>query len=318
MLRRIGLATSRGAVRWASTVAATSPSITAAREHLKRIGGDGSVSLSLTDVPHLAVIRLENPKRANALSPKMMVELSDAVSELETTSDQLIGLIVMGANKTFCSGADLRSSSELFSKESGAAMQTVMIDATRRLGALPLISLAAIEGAAVGGGAELATATDFRLMYSGAFIQFVHVTRGLLPGWGGLPRLVSLCGRKQALYLTAGAIKADAELAASLHLTDTIVEPSETTSMLDHAVAFFEPFLYQEDISAGSLRALKRAIDGVSTATGVDAAYAVNAAAFLDRWGGPEAMKFVSGFNQNAPAKASGAQAAVASVNVFQ
>ena len=66
-------------------------------------------------------------------------------------------------SKVFCSGGDLKTVDLIAGSEGGFLMTTLMGAATRRLHALPLVSVCLLEGAAVGGGAELATAADFRL-----------------------------------------------------------------------------------------------------------------------------------------------------------
>ena len=68
-----------------------------------------------------------------------------------------------------------------------------------------MITVALVRGHAIGGGAELATACDFRLMEADARIGFVQSTMGVAPGWGGGTRLVRLLGRKKALELMISA-----------------------------------------------------------------------------------------------------------------
>lgn len=89
---------------------------------------------------------------------------------------------------------------------------------------LPLISVALVEGRALGGGAELTTACDFRLMAPGSVIQFVHKHMGLVPGWGGAARLVRIVGSQNALKLLGGALKVDPELGLQIGLADGVLE----------------------------------------------------------------------------------------------
>ncbi|KAG7273241.1 hypothetical protein CRUP_001337 [Coryphaenoides rupestris] len=78
--------------------------------------------------------------------------------------------------------------------QDGMKMCMFMQDALTRLLRLPLVSVALVEGRALGGGAELTTACDFRLVTRDSRIQFVHKHMGLVPGWGGAARLVPIRG----------------------------------------------------------------------------------------------------------------------------
>lgn len=160
-----------------------STTLAASRGLLSSIEGRGSVSLSfLSDV---AVVQLSNPRCRNAISCSMMLQLDRVVSDLESWKAGR-ALVVIGAGGTFCSGADLGSQPALFTEPFGRAMSRVMTDATTRLRALPLVSIAAVSGAAIGGGAELATACDYRVMMDDAFMQWVHVSRGVVPVRGSI------------------------------------------------------------------------------------------------------------------------------------
>jgi ethylmalonyl-CoA/methylmalonyl-CoA decarboxylase len=132
-----------------------------------------------------AVIEISNPDARNAFSGKMMAELADVVDELEKEEIQskVTCVVLRGKSRWFCAGADLLVAKEqLSSREGGVAMGALMTDTLTRFRRLPLVSVAAIEGGAIGGGAELATACDFRLMDETAFIQFVQSRMGVSPG----------------------------------------------------------------------------------------------------------------------------------------
>ncbi len=71
----------------------------------------------------------------------------------------------------------------------------------QRLHSLPILSIAAVDGYAMGGGAELATACDLRVMSRRSVVQFVQLKMGVTPGWGGGTRLVRMVGREKALEM---------------------------------------------------------------------------------------------------------------------
>uniref|UniRef100_A0A3B4XR34 Ethylmalonyl-CoA decarboxylase n=2 Tax=Seriola lalandi dorsalis TaxID=1841481 RepID=A0A3B4XR34_SERLL len=182
----------------------------------------GSIDLHKHD-SGIAVLTINNPSRMNAFSGSMMVDLEEQVSQLENWTDGK-GLIVQGAAETFCSGSDLNAVRAISNPQDGMKMCMFMQNTLTRLLRLPLISVALVEGRALGGGAELTTACDFRLMASDSVIQFVHKHMGLVPGWGGAARLVHIVGSQNALKLLGGTLKVDPKFGLQIGLADGVLE----------------------------------------------------------------------------------------------
>ncbi|XP_054638176.1 ethylmalonyl-CoA decarboxylase isoform X2 [Dunckerocampus dactyliophorus] len=182
----------------------------------------GSIDLSKQD-SGIAVLTINNPSRMNAFSGTMMVELEEKVTQLEQWADGK-GLIVQGAAGTFCSGSDLNAVKAISNPQDGMKMCMFMQNTLTRLLRLSLISVALVEGRALGGGAELTTACDFRLMAPGSVIQFVHKHMGLVPGWGGAARLIQLVGSQNSLKLLGSASKVDSEFGLQIRLADGVLE----------------------------------------------------------------------------------------------
>lgn len=200
--------------------------------------------LGLDSLQKVAVVEIHNPSARNALSGRMMAELADIVTRLEDplVHSGLNTVILKGTGGWFCAGADLRvAQKQLTSNEAGTAMGALMVDTLTRFRRLPLVSFAIIEGGAYGGGAELATSCDYRLIDSKAVIQFVQARMGVSPGWGGGARLYKLVGRQHALRLLCTATKTSPEEAVRLGLADLVFyteqEPTEK-KMLDFVAAF--------------------------------------------------------------------------------
>ncbi|XP_056142779.1 ethylmalonyl-CoA decarboxylase [Lampris incognitus] len=191
------------------------------REKLQAFPG-GSVDL-LKHETGIAVLTVNNPSRMNAITGSMMVELEEQVSQLEMWKEGK-GLIIQGAAGTFCSGSDLNAVRALSNSQDGMKMCMFMQNVLTRLLRLPLISVAVVEGRALGGGAELTTACDFRLMAPGSVIQFVHKHMGLVPGWGGAVRLVHIVGSQNALKLLGGSLKVGSEFGLHIGLVDGVLE----------------------------------------------------------------------------------------------
>ena len=220
-----------------SSTTTTTTTICSSFRELFRDAGQGRVTLSHADDDSsspTAVLTLDNPGRKNALSGRMMVGLGDAVASLSSSPPSPFSacssVILHGAHSTFCAGADLKFVSEYGlaeSAEAGVMMSTFMHGVTQGLRAAPVMSVAAIEGFAVGGGAELSTACDFRVMASDATLQFVHVRMGTSPGWGGGGRLTKIVGRRTALVALGSGRPWTADECLDIGLVDAVAPPGE-------------------------------------------------------------------------------------------
>ncbi|GMF16125.1 unnamed protein product [Phytophthora lilii] len=199
----------------------------------------------LKSLQKTAVLEIHNPSARNALSGKMMAQLADIVSLLEDPEvhRKLNAVVLRGTGGWFCAGADLRvARQELNSREAGAAMGALMVDTLTRFRRLPLVSIAAIEGGAFGGGAELATACDFRIIENDAVIQFVQSRMGVVPGWGGGARLYKIVGRQNALRLLCTAEKISSQHALRLNLADEVFNATTETASSAAISSFVGPF----------------------------------------------------------------------------
>ena len=231
----------------------------------------------------VATLVLDNPSRRNALTAAMIHQLEQHIASLESW-DEGLGLVLRGqGSRAFCAGADLdmvragRSDAQ-----AGESMCRRMQELTTRLRSLPLVSVAAIEGGAWGGGAELSTATDFRVISASARIHFVHAHLGLSPGWGGGTRLVGLVGRRRALRLLAGSEVANAQQALAWGLVDEVAPEGEAEAL---ARRMLEPYL---QLRPASVRACKALIAGADELPAREALLRERRL-FVELWSGPAA-----------------------------
>ncbi len=125
-------------------------------------------------------------------------------------------VVLTGAgDRAFIAGGDLNELESRRDEAFAVAMAEGMRATLDRIARLPMPVLAAINGAALGGGAEVAMACDFRIAAEDARIGFTQVLLGLLPAWGGIERLAAIVGRGRALYLlTTGRVLTGAEAQA--------------------------------------------------------------------------------------------------------
>ena len=169
----------------------------------------------------------------------------------------------------------------------GALMCDFMTDALNRLRQSDKISLAYIHGPALGGGAEVATSCDFRLMSVAATsaIGFVHARVGASPGWGGANRLAAIVGRSQAIRLLGTSLLSTPERCMAIGLADAL-------SLADHESddvggkrpwqPMLEPYLKQK--YPNSIKTMKGLIAGLMDHDDV-AARSLERSAFMSRWG---------------------------------
>ncbi len=149
----------------------------------------------------------------NTLSQLAMQELREAVTQLQTTAG-VTGVVFTSAKDSFIVGADITEFAQMF----GHDEETIVSNLIRLQGLfseiedLPFPTVTAINGIALGGGFELALATDYRVMADTAKVGLPEVKLGIYPGWGGTVRLPRLIGIDNANeWICAGAEKRSAD-----------------------------------------------------------------------------------------------------------
>jgi enoyl-CoA hydratase/carnithine racemase len=148
-------------------------------------------------------VTIDRPQAMNAIALTTMVEFDAALEELERGSDRVIVLTGAG-DRAFVAGGDVKQLEAVRDEEFALQMATRFRDSLDRLSRLPVPVVCALNGVALGGGAEVAVACDFRLASESARIGFIQVTLAVMPAWGGIERLTALVGRARALHLLTG------------------------------------------------------------------------------------------------------------------
>ena len=165
----------------------------------------------------LATITLNRPEKLNALTPALCDELIAAL-DAASREASVRAIVLTGAGRAFCAGADLTVLGS-----DGKALVAAGRQIAQLIRAAPQPVLAAVNGPAAGGGANLALACDYRIAADSATIGQVFAKLGLGPDWGGsffLPRIV---GTSRALELLWSARIVAAPEAQALGLFDRIV-----------------------------------------------------------------------------------------------
>src|SRR3989441_9650328 len=159
----------------------------------------------------VATLLIDRPQARNALATQTMRELDETLGWIQQSGARL--LVIRGSGeRAFCAGGDLKELEHMRSETAAAEMAQAMRATLDRIPRLPIPVIAALNGDAFGGGAELALACDFRVAARHARIGFAQVALGLIPAWGASERLAALVGRGRALYmLLRGATMSAAE-----------------------------------------------------------------------------------------------------------
>jgi enoyl-CoA hydratase/carnithine racemase len=174
----------------------------------------------------IAVVTIDRPEVRNAIGFATVDELGSA---LDDVSESHAAVLVLrgGGDRAFVSGGDLKELSAIRSHEDAVAMASRVRRLLDRVAGFPVPVIAALNGHALGGGAEVAIAADIRIAADDIRIGFNQVSLGIMPAWGGAERLAQVVGRGRALAAIATGEVYDAEAAQRLGLVDVVV-PRET------------------------------------------------------------------------------------------
>ena len=178
----------------------------------------------VVDAGGVATLTVDRPDVPNALDWSAMRSFSETIGRAAKMLN-LRALIVTGAGDTFVSGGDLKALEPYTKRSDGLRLAVIMGKALDKLRRLHCPTIAAINGPARGGGAEIAAACDERVMAEDADIGFVHSRLGITTAWGGARFLLQLVGYPMALELLATGRVLQAGEAKEIGLIDHITAP---------------------------------------------------------------------------------------------
>ena len=186
------------------------------------------------------VVKIDRASSGNAISREVVAGLAESVRDAES-AEGLAAMVITGrGRKFFAAGGDLKQYRELGTRSELAAAfagPRALMDAIE---ALPIPVIAAINGYALGGGAELALAADLRIASENARIGFPYVKLGLIAGWDGMERLARCCGYGHAMHLLVTGEPIGAERAERIGLVSEVVPGDVLDAALVHAERFAE------------------------------------------------------------------------------
>ncbi|CAH8528085.1 unnamed protein product [Heterobilharzia americana] len=223
------------------------------------------VTVDFSTKDGVAVLAMNYQAKKNALSRSFVSSLSEAVKELEMDNKSRVAIVCSLVSDVFCAGADLIERAEvpdIDTPDLVAGLRSLF----QRIYLLPMPTIAAVDGAAFGGGLELALACDIR--YAGILpkcrLGLVETHWALLPGAGGSQRLPRLIGEAKAKELMYAAMKITAEEAEHLGVVNTAVNPKTVPSAWADMPGLYHSLQYASKVCTKgplAVRQLKKAVN---------------------------------------------------------
>jgi enoyl-CoA hydratase/carnithine racemase len=243
---------------------------------------------------HVLVVELHRPDVSNALNTTMGRELLAVFGALALDAEGLRCIVLTGTGaRAFCGGADLKERNGM-TDDAWVRQHTLFEHAFAAIMDCPVPVIAAVNGAAYGGGCEFALACDFVYAASGARFALPEVTRGIIPGGGGtqnLPRAVGV-RRARELIMTGTPFTADEALAWGM--VNRICAPER---LLDEALATAATIAANGPIA---VRQAKRAI-GLGSSTDLKTGLAIEIEAYNRTVPTDDRREGVAAFNEKRP-----------------
>jgi enoyl-CoA hydratase len=176
---------------------------------------------------HILVVTLDRPDAANAMNTQMGRELMEVFESFQIDLDGLRCVILTGGGeKAFCAGGDLKERRGM-TDEAWQAQHAIFERMVRAIINCPLPVIAAVNGAAYGGGCELALAADFAYAADTARFALTEVTLGIMPGAGGTQTLPRAAGRQRAMEIILTGLPFSAQQAQDWGLVNRLLPLGE-------------------------------------------------------------------------------------------
>lgn len=207
-----------------------------------------------------ATITFHTDDGLNVLSPDVLHTFAASLAMVKQNGG-VRSAVIRADGKVFLAGADIKLMAGYDTEQArdyALNGQAVFDD----LAALPCVTVAAMNGAAMGGGLELALACDFRVAVKSAKLALPEVTLGIIPGWAGIPRLVRLVGLSRGKRMFLSGLPVSAEEAMGFGLVDELVNSAEDLG--PRVAAFCKSFRRAAPSSIALAKRALRDMDDVS------------------------------------------------------
>lgn len=179
----------------------------------------------------IAIVRFDTGARANALSQQLMQDLTEAALQFHDAPD-ISAVILTGRDDQFSMGADLKDPAGTAAAKASLRERRILLRRGPRMceawEAVDALTICAVEGWCVGGGAALATSCDLRVFAETSTFYVPEVERGMNMSWGSIPRFVALVGPARAKRIAGLCEKVGAETALGWGLVDHVTAAGGT------------------------------------------------------------------------------------------
>jgi enoyl-CoA hydratase/carnithine racemase len=246
----------------------------------------------------VAIWTLDRPQARNALDAATFQALAGAIAAAAGDA-QLRAVVLTAQGDVFAAGGDLRELRGLGSASDAVRLADLGRGVCGGLADLPVPVIAALPGAAIGGGSELAIACDLRVGAPGASLCFKHAHMGVTTAWGVLPRLLSLAGHAASARMLLTGHVVDAGEALRLGLLDAVSEdePGAVVALAERWAA---------DVLRGSPLAVSRMKALLREATRSEGLRALERDSFVATWTSADHHDAVEAFFERRPPRWTG------------
>jgi enoyl-CoA hydratase/carnithine racemase len=215
----------------------------------------------------VAIVTIDRPERMNALSWATVQRLGEIGRELALDPGVRVCLLTGAGEKAFCAGADLKERQGM-SRGQVREMLSAYRSELAWLGTSDFVSVAAINGAALGGGLELALSCDLRIAAPLAVFGLPETGLGIIPGAGGTQRIARLIGESRALDLVLTGRRIDSSEALALGLVNRVAPSAQL--LLESTLKWLEPVAAGAPIAQRAALAAVRAAERLPLEQGLD------------------------------------------------
>lgn len=202
----------------------------------------------------ITTLTLNRPEVMNSVNVEMLRDLRAALEAVQFDPEARCLIVTGAGEKAFCAGADLKERAGMAEPEVRRYIETIR-NSFSLVESLPVPVIAAVNGIALGGGTELALASDLRIVAETATLGLTETSLAIIPGAGGTQRLPRIVGKAKAKELIFTARRIDAQEALAIGLANKVVP---TASLLQEARAMAEAITKNGPVA---VRVAKRAID---------------------------------------------------------